>query len=130
MAMVAAALPLLPGKGEEWRRWAQELQGSRHAEYAASRNRLCMEWSLSLYIWKSMTARRYVQGWPVPRIHLIVGIGKSCKSYTAWISPNTIEVCSLRMPSSGLHLVLATALKKAEHQYQGCKKLTHRLSIH
>jgi len=38
--MVAAALPLLPGKGEEWRRWAQELQGSRHAEYAALRNRL------------------------------------------------------------------------------------------
>ncbi len=45
MAMVAAALPLLPGKGEEWRRWAQELQGSRHAEYAASRNRLHSAWS-------------------------------------------------------------------------------------
>lgn len=40
MAVVAAAIPLLPGKGEEWRRWAQELQGSRHVEYAASRNRL------------------------------------------------------------------------------------------
>jgi len=40
MAVVAAAIPLLPGKGEEWRRWVQELQGSRHAEYAASRKRL------------------------------------------------------------------------------------------
>ena len=91
MAVVTAALPLLPGKGEEWRRWAQELQGSRHAEYAALRNRLgitlnkaglaqCMEWSLSLYIWKSMTARRYVQGWPVPRIYLIVGTEKAARA--------------------------------------------------
>src|SRR5450759_773034 len=40
MAVVAATIPLLPGKGEEWRQWVQELQGSRHAEYAASRNRL------------------------------------------------------------------------------------------
>ena len=40
MAIVAAVMPLLPGKGEEWRQWVQELQGSRHAEYAASRNRL------------------------------------------------------------------------------------------
>jgi hypothetical protein len=40
MAVIAAAIPLLPGKGEEWRRWVQELQGSRHGEYAALRNRL------------------------------------------------------------------------------------------
>lgn len=40
MAVVTAAIPLLPGKGEEWRRWVQELQGSRNAEYTASRNRL------------------------------------------------------------------------------------------
>lgn len=40
MAIVAAVMPLLPGKSEEWRRWVQELQGSRRTEYAASRNRL------------------------------------------------------------------------------------------
>jgi len=38
--VIAAAIPLLPGKGEEWRHWTQELQGSRQAEYAASRQRL------------------------------------------------------------------------------------------
>jgi hypothetical protein len=40
MVVVAAAIPLLMGKGEQWRRWTQELLGSRRSEYAASRQRL------------------------------------------------------------------------------------------
>lgn len=34
MPIIASAIPLLPGKSEVWRRWVQELQGSRHSEYA------------------------------------------------------------------------------------------------
>ena len=40
MAVIAVAIPLVPGKSEEWRRWMQELQGSRNAEYTALRSRL------------------------------------------------------------------------------------------
>ena len=41
-------VPLLPGQGEPWRRFVQELQGSRHAEFAAARRR----WGLrTLALW-------------------------------------------------------------------------------
>jgi hypothetical protein len=41
MASLALALPLLPGKTEEWRRWTQEeMAGLRLGEFQASRKRL------------------------------------------------------------------------------------------
>jgi hypothetical protein len=40
MASLAFALPLLPGKTDDWRRWSQDLLGPRHGEYLASRRRL------------------------------------------------------------------------------------------
>ena len=39
MAAITSAIPLLPGKAEAWRRWIQDLQGSRHAEYVAALSR-------------------------------------------------------------------------------------------
>lgn len=39
MPVIATAIPLLPGKSEAWRRWVQELQSSRHAEYVAALRR-------------------------------------------------------------------------------------------
>jgi len=40
MESLAFALPLTPGKTDEWRRWSEELRGARHNEYVASRRRL------------------------------------------------------------------------------------------
>lgn len=40
MAVLAFALPILPGKQEAWRRFCQELLESRHWEYQKSRQRL------------------------------------------------------------------------------------------
>jgi uncharacterized protein DUF6176 len=40
MASLAFALPLTPGKTEEWKRWSAEMLGPRRAEYEASRRRL------------------------------------------------------------------------------------------
>src|SRR5436309_7419115 len=40
MAALGMALPLLPGKAENWKRWVQEMAGSRLSEYQASRQRL------------------------------------------------------------------------------------------
>ena len=41
MASLALALPLLPGKTEEWRRWTQEeMAGLRLGEFQAFRKRL------------------------------------------------------------------------------------------
>jgi hypothetical protein len=40
MTPFAMALPLLPGKTEDWRRWTQEIAGTRLSELQASRKRL------------------------------------------------------------------------------------------
>ena len=40
MSIVAMAMPILPGKLEEWRRFSGELMGARHGAYEASRRRL------------------------------------------------------------------------------------------
>ncbi len=40
MAMMAMAVPVLPGKLDEWRQFSAELMGPRRAEYEASRRRM------------------------------------------------------------------------------------------
>ena len=40
MALFAIAVPILPGKTDEWRAFADELAGSRHDDFAASRRGL------------------------------------------------------------------------------------------
>jgi hypothetical protein len=40
MSTATWAVPILPGQAEAWRRFVQELLGSRRADYAASRWRL------------------------------------------------------------------------------------------
>lgn len=40
MALLAVAIPILPGKTPEWRSWMEELNGARHQEFADSRNRV------------------------------------------------------------------------------------------
>ena len=40
MAVLAFALPILPGKQEAWRRFCQELRESRYCEYDESRRSL------------------------------------------------------------------------------------------
>jgi LmbE family N-acetylglucosaminyl deacetylase len=37
MALIALALPILPGKTPEWRAWMEELKGTRQQEFAESR---------------------------------------------------------------------------------------------
>ena len=37
MALIAFAIPILPGKTPEWRAWMQELKDSRQQEFAESR---------------------------------------------------------------------------------------------
>lgn len=40
MALAAFAAPILPGKTEQWHRFADDLMGSRRSEYMASRSKL------------------------------------------------------------------------------------------
>jgi len=37
MALIALAIPILPGKTPEWRAWMEELKGTRQQEFAESR---------------------------------------------------------------------------------------------
>jgi hypothetical protein len=39
VALMAIAIPILPGKTPEWRKFIEELNGSRHQEFADSRAR-------------------------------------------------------------------------------------------
>src|SRR5689334_3436962 len=61
MAMTAFAVPLTPGKTEEWRQWSAELVGPRNEEYLASRRRLGM-----------ITERVYLQQTPQGDMAVIV----------------------------------------------------------
>ena len=40
MASLGIAIPILPGKTEQWKHFNQEMAGPRHSEYEASRKRL------------------------------------------------------------------------------------------
>lgn len=40
MALLAAAIPILPGQRDRWDRFTDELRGSRNADFTASRARL------------------------------------------------------------------------------------------
>jgi hypothetical protein len=40
MAILALAIPIAPGKTDEWRQFIAQLNGARKAEYKASRNRM------------------------------------------------------------------------------------------
>jgi hypothetical protein len=50
MAVLMLAAPILPGKHEAWRRFTQQLLGSRRVEYEESRRRLGIirEWACVL----------------------------------------------------------------------------------
>ncbi len=40
MSLMAVAVPILPGKTDQWRRWMDDLNGPRRHEYEESRRRL------------------------------------------------------------------------------------------
>lgn len=40
MALMAMAIPIPPGKTDQWKKFISELKGARHAEFVASRKRL------------------------------------------------------------------------------------------
>lgn len=40
MSLIAMAIPILPGKTDQWRTFVGDLNGRRHNEYQASRRRL------------------------------------------------------------------------------------------
>jgi LmbE family N-acetylglucosaminyl deacetylase len=40
MALLALAIPLAPGKTDQWKKFTDELRGARRAEFVASRKRL------------------------------------------------------------------------------------------
>jgi hypothetical protein len=40
MAMLALAVPILPGRTEQWRGWIEALRGPRYQEFVASRQRV------------------------------------------------------------------------------------------
>ena len=54
MAVLAFALPILPGKQEAWRRFCQELLESRKCEYEESRRRLSISKEVT---WFAQTAQ-------------------------------------------------------------------------
>jgi hypothetical protein len=42
MALMAIAVPILPGKTNQWRQFISQVNGPRHAEFEASRRRLAV----------------------------------------------------------------------------------------
>jgi len=54
MVVIVLAAPIRPGKHEAWRRFIQEIEGSRHDQYQATRRRLGISKELA---WLATTAQ-------------------------------------------------------------------------
>ncbi len=94
MALLAMAIPILPGKTEQWRRFAAELQGSRRAEYVASRQRL------------GVHERSFLQSTPQGDLAIVTvdgadpasavsQFGASADPFTQWFRTQVLEIHGL-----------------------------------
>lgn len=102
MAVIAMAIPIAPGKTEQWRQFVGELSGARKADYAASRQRL------------SVHERAFFQ--PTPHGDLVVLVlegdnpagafarfGEGTDAFTEWFVAQVKDVHNfdLRQPPPG-----------------------------
>ena len=92
MPTFAYAIPIISGKLEAWRRFLQEMTGSRRLEYEASRHRLGMfreviwlvpSYNAGLIIWSHETATRE-EVWPK--------LAASAEPFDRWLKRQMFEL--------------------------------------
>lgn len=84
--------PILPGKAETWRRFLQELSGSRRAEYEASRHRLGIR---AERVWISETRQRAVGILLIEAEHLertFAALASSTHAFDGWFREQLLSL--------------------------------------
>ena len=96
MALVALAFPILPGKAAGWRRMIDEINGARHAEFAATREQF------------GVRERTFLQSTPEGDLVIVTlegddpaaflaQEGAQTDSFTRWFAPQFLEFHGLDM---------------------------------
>jgi hypothetical protein len=92
MASLASVFPVLPGKLEQWKHFAQEMAGPRHAEYEASRKRLGITREIA-YHQQTPTgdlAVVYIEAQDIPGV--FQGLGTSQEPFDIWFREQAKEI--------------------------------------
>jgi hypothetical protein len=92
MQTVAFALPLTPGKTEEWKDWSNELTGARQSEYQASRRRLGITTERAYYQQTQMgdMAVVYIEAEDLQQV--FGGLATSQDSFDVWFRERVKEL--------------------------------------
>ena len=92
MAVLAFALPILPGKQEAWRRFCQELLESRYCEYEESRLRLGITSEIT---WFAQTAQGEMAIVCLEADHpeqVIPGLAGSDQPFDGWLRQQLLDL--------------------------------------
>jgi hypothetical protein len=95
VAVLAFALPILPGKQEAWRRFCQELLESRYREYEESRQNLSISREV---IWFTQTAQGEMAIVFLEAEHpeqLVAGLEESNLPFDSWLRQQLLELHGL-----------------------------------
>lgn len=92
MASIAIALPILPGKTEQWKHYCQEMTGPRRSEYEASRKRagITREAAFLQQTPQGDMVVVYIEAQDVQRA--IVAPGMSQEPFDVWFLEQTKEI--------------------------------------
>jgi hypothetical protein len=92
MASLASAFPILPGKTEQWKHFAQEIAGPRHSEHEASRKRLGVtrEVACLQQTPQGDMAVVYMEAQDIPRV--FEGMGRSQEPFDVWFREQVKDI--------------------------------------
>jgi Family of unknown function (DUF6176) len=95
MASIGTAFPIIPGKTEQWKRFSQEMAGSRRSDYEASRKRLGVTREVA-YLQQTPQgdlAVIYIEAQDIQRV--FQGLGSSQEPFDVWFRQQSKEIHSL-----------------------------------
>lgn len=104
MPTVTLIAPILPGKAEAWRRFAQELRASRYSEYLVSRRRLSIR-SEQAWIAETLQAAVAIITLDTPQPEQLLGqLATSDLPFDRWFREQLLALQGVNL--TGLYLDL------------------------
>ena len=96
MPVIASALPILPGKAEEWKQFAEDLLVSHRAEYEASRRRVGLTKEVAILQRTPMGDLAVIYGETVgDPVEANRALGTSTDPFDVWFLQKVLELHGL-----------------------------------
>jgi hypothetical protein len=96
MPVFASAVPILPGKADEWKQFAKELQGSHRAEYEASRRRVGLTKEVAVLQRTPMGDFAVIYGETIgDPVEANRALGTSAEPFDVWFRQKVMELHGL-----------------------------------